>query len=115
MADFANYVPKRLAGPVAVSTVISTIYTAPSTIAKAVIMFVMAANTTAVSKFLTMHIVPSAGSPASSNIILPAVEIKPKLPFAQGDLLIPLEPGDSVAVIADVAGINIIVAGTEIS
>jgi len=73
----------------------------------------MIANTTTGSINFTLHLVPSGGSPATSNMLFPTVAIAANT-VVQWEGLQSLKAGDFMQAIGSVAGITLTLNGEEI-
>lgn len=109
----ATYTPKRLGSISQLNTTNSTIYTSSGV--KSVIKEILIANTTNASATVTVNLVPSGGSPATSNEILCSLTIVgySTLTFKCNQVL---EVGDFIVAKSGSASVlNIVVSGIEIA
>lgn len=109
----AVYTPKRLGSITQLGTTNSTIYTATGV--KAVIKEILISNTTNTAATVTVNLVPSGGSAATTNEILCSVTISgySTLTFKCSQVL---ELGDFIVAKSGTASVlNVIVSGVEVA
>jgi hypothetical protein len=89
----------------------TTIYTVPA-LTRTMVKCITLANTTAASITVALNLVPSAGSPAAANTLLPTIPVLANSVF-QLDTAQVMNAGDFINVIASATGCTATISGGE--
>lgn len=111
-----TYTPTKLVPIAALPAAVAAQYTAPAD-TPTQISAASFTNTDTVNRAVTLHIVSSAGAPASTNMLVSARAIAPGGTITPIELAgVNLAPGDSIQAFASSAGVvNMVVNGYQIS
>lgn len=110
----AAYNLKRMTNPTQLGTTAASVYTAGAGIT-AVVKQVLATNTTASASTVSIHLVPSAGTATTSNLIFSGIPV-PANSTVIIDLAQVLNAGDSLHAFAgNATTVNLTVSGYEAS
>lgn len=98
-------------GAIPATPTIGTLYTVP-VLTRTILKSLDIANTTGSNKAVTVHLVPSGGSPSAANMLIPGTVVTP-LGMLQWTGAQVLNAGDSIQAVADAAGCSIHASGGE--
>lgn len=107
---YQTWTAKKL-GVQAVSIAGEIVYTVPA-VTKAMLKTLTICNTTASTKLVDIHLVPSGGGATTGNALMYQAEIPAKTTVNWDGLQI-LETGDSIRTKADAIGVTIHFSGSE--
>lgn len=107
----AQIVPKKL-GQSAIGTSISTLYTVPASVTTFLKDVEICNTSSTLSTQITVYLVPSGGSEAAANELIPATLILPNGMFQWTGAIV-MNTGDFIRIIATVAGSTIYASGGE--
>ena len=104
------FTQKRLAGPAAMATCATDIYTAPA-LTTTIVKQIMLCNTDTVARTATLH-VAAAGSAAAGNTIFKAISLDPS-ETAIFNLSLVLAAGEKISGLATATAVTITISGIE--
>lgn len=107
---FQSITPTKL-GTLAVTASFQTIYTTPPTV-RAMVKDIIICNTTAGALTVDLCVVPTSGTPGTSNAILFTTAMAVSAQYHWKGLIV-MNPGDSLQVRGSAAGLTIYVSGGE--
>lgn len=105
---------KSLSPPSAIPTSVTTIYTVPAN-TTTLLKELAICNTRSSDINVRVFLVPSGGSPATSNALVYDFAVPSNLPFVLGPLNTAMNAGATLRVQANVTGLTIISSGVEIT
>lgn len=106
--DFRRITPEQL-GRGAVTAVLATYRTTPA-LSRDLVKCIDLCNTTAAVLTATVYLVPSGGTAAASNTLVPTVQIPPNGVFQWTGLQV-LNAGDTIQALSSGAGVTINISG----
>jgi hypothetical protein len=108
---FQNISPVKLAAPTALTSTVASLYTVPAS-TRTLLKDIDVVNTTGTALAITVYLVPSAGSPTSSNALLSAASIPANSTLQWSGNQV-LNAGDTVQALGSNSGLTIHVSGAE--